>query len=549
MKKIFLMIAGLVISYLPLSAKIVVRELDPLCTDQIVFYPSYTTNEHNEFYGQITIHSKTDDIHVFYTVPVYKITIKPSLKDDVQFIFFNEMTFENDDTIRLVNGLNEVFLFNINTYEVKCISGKTNCKTVQKSFESAQKKDFDDLAEKYPYSKPQPEKKRIESVKDFLERVEPVLFETFGKEKIMSEQFFVIYQTKDLWQMVGKLNNGDSTATNDDGFEIAVDTKTGKILYLRQSLPWESAPYFDYTRKTRTEHFFLGGNKAKNTITCVDNDFFLERWQIPRYWPNEGLRVQLSNDGVFCVLDNRDEYLEEPFEKKDVLFWVYKNGLLYDTITREKYLTELEKILGPDIKINDNVEVEVNDIYINGLRLDTYYYEKDDDYDGYSYEHVNEIFLWYDFDTKKFLNSNKLRADQCKIAFDVLAKKFPDAEKLIDNKEHKKISHSAFEKIMPFAKDAPTDTTYRRIVRTYADGDFTVQSILPDNKFEGMAALEKFVYSEEKTRIEFFILDDIYDFAIRIQKGSEWEIEYQTVPTLIYMFDTKRGIVLIDGNL
>ncbi len=315
---------------------------------------------------------------------------------------------------------------------------------------------------------------------------------------------------------------------------------------------------YDFIATSRTGHFYLAGDKLNKTMTCfefdVDENYrktFTEKWQISGYLPNENSLAWLSNNGEFCAIDNKDEYTEKTFEKKDILFWVYKNGKLYDTITRGKFIKKLEKILGPDAKVSADLEVEVNEIYINGLRLETYYYDKEYDYAGADDDEfvpVNDIYLWYDFDTKNFLNSNKLRADQCKIAFDVLAKKFSDAEKLIEDNDDKAEFRRAFEKIMPFKKDAPTDTTYRWYVKTYADGNFKVQSIVPRDRFEGMEALERFVYYEDETQIDFFILDDVYDFAIRIQKGTEWEIEYRPTQPLIYMFDTKKSIVKIQGD-
>lgn len=320
----------------------------------------------------------------------------------------------------------------------------------------------------------------------------------------------------------------------------------------------EAGTPYDYIDPTQTEHFLLAGDESNKTMTCFEdsmdenyNRIFIEKWKIPRYWPNERLLVQVSNNGEFCVLDNKDEYTEKTFEKKDILFWVYKNGKLYDTITRGKYLKELKKILDPDIKLSDKLEVCDIEVFINGLKLDTFYFDSESD------DAIYEIFLWYDFDTKKFLNATQLRADQCKIAFDVLAKKFSDAEKLIEDNDDKAKFRRAFEKIMPFEKDAPTDTRFRWRVRTYEDGDVTVYSVLPSEDFRGMKALERFQYKEGETVIDFFILDDVYDFAIRIPNGgkfsqelnlSEEELANLLVPDLVYMFETKKGIVKTDGK-
>jgi hypothetical protein len=173
----------------------------------------------------------------------------------------------------------------------------------------------------------------------------------------------------------------------------------------------------DYVEASINERFFLAGNKAKKTITCFetvyDKDLYpqlLQKWQIPRYWENEGLAVQLSNNGEYCILDNRYGYTEKEPDKNDVLFWVYKNGKLYDAVKRGRYLKAVKKVIEPDVndakiqewfrklKVSERFELYDIGIYNTGLRLGIHWFDDND---------INEdrirypALLWYDFDSKK----------------------------------------------------------------------------------------------------------------------------------------------------
>ena len=46
------------------------------------------------------------------------------MEADVQWIFIKSMEFKNDEIISIINEDDEIYEFNINTYEVKSISGK-----------------------------------------------------------------------------------------------------------------------------------------------------------------------------------------------------------------------------------------------------------------------------------------------------------------------------------------------------------------------------------------------------------------------------------------
>ncbi|MCR5318449.1 MAG: hypothetical protein K6E22_09505, partial [Treponema sp.] len=63
--------------------------------------------------------------------------------------------------------------------------------------------------------------------------------------------------------------------------------------------------------------------------------------------------------------------------------------------------------------------------------------------------------------------------------------------------------------------------------------------------------LEEFTYSDSEEVIVFYILDDIYDFAIRVRNGGkispEHKNEWTRAQDLVYLFETKKGDVKILG--
>ena len=318
----------------------------------------------------------------------------------------------------------------------------------------------------------------------------------------------------------------------------------------------------DYVEASINERFFLAGNKTKKTITCFetvyDKDLYpqlLQKWQIPRYWENEGLAVQLSNNGEYCILDNRYGYTEREPDKNDVLFWVYKNGKLYDAVKRGRYLKAVKKVLEAQEKewsqkIKLSKKVEINDIcvYNKGLRLATFWF------DDMNEDAIYETFLWYDFDSKKFEDSLELAKNQCSNSFYIIAKKFSDAESLIKDKADKEKFRRVLEKIMPLAKEAEKNNgkNYRFRMHTYEGDGFKLTVTIPRNAISGIVVLEEFTYSDSEEVIVFYILDDIYDFAIRVRNGGkispEHKNEWTRAPDLVYLFETKKGIVKILGK-
>lgn len=335
----------------------------------------------------------------------------------------------------------------------------------------------------------------------------------------------------------------------------------------------------DYVEASINERFFLAGNKAKNSMTCFEAVYdkglrkqFIQKWQIPRYWENEMCCVLLSNNGEYCVLDNRYDYTKEDSDKNDVLFWVYKDGKLYDVVNREKYLNAIKKVIEPDVndakiqewfrklKVSERFELYDIGIYNTGLRLGIYWFDDND---------INEdrirypTLLWYDFDSKKIEGSLKLVRKQGSHSFDVIAKKFSDAESLIKDKADKEKFCRALEKIMMLAKDADKylygDFQLRGL--NYANDDFKltvtiplkmITVTVPHYSLLGLVTLEQFSYSDGKEKIDFFILDDIYDFAIRVRNGGKISPEHKNdwtrAPDLVYLFETKKGIVKILGK-
>lgn len=157
----------------------------------------------------------------------------------------------------------------------------------------------------------------------------------------------------------------------------------------------------------------------------------------------------------------------------------------------------------------------------------------------------------------------KLVRKQGSHSFDVIDKKFSDAESLIKDEADKEKFCRALEKIMTLAKDADKyvcgDFQLRGL--NYANDDFKltvtiplkmITVTVPHYSLLGLVTLEQFSYSDGKEKIDFFILDDIYDFAIRVRNGGKISPEHTDgwtrAPDLVYLFETKKSIVKILGK-
>ena len=98
---------------------------DSISNENFTYNVSYkTTDLGNYFFGIIKIESNTEPKY-YFTVPIYVIRINEYLEGDVQWVFIKNIEFKNSKMITIINRANDIFEFNINTYEVKCITKRS----------------------------------------------------------------------------------------------------------------------------------------------------------------------------------------------------------------------------------------------------------------------------------------------------------------------------------------------------------------------------------------------------------------------------------------
>lgn len=201
-----------------------VPEVVPLENSNYIFSAGYTgTLDNNYAFGVLKIESK-GEIKYNYTVPLYAVKIDKLLERDVQCVFVKSMKFKNENIIVIVNEKNETFEFDIDTYEVTCISGK-NDKKINDLFNNfLNEKFFSTMIE---YKGTQPEKKQLKKIEDVISIAENALFPIYGKDKIKKEMPYNIYKSKNKWYVNGSLPEGWIGGV----FEIIINTETSQVEY------------------------------------------------------------------------------------------------------------------------------------------------------------------------------------------------------------------------------------------------------------------------------------------------------------------------------
>lgn len=194
-------------------------EPEPLVKDEYIYKRSEVSTG-DYFYGMIKIES-TGEKKYIYEVPVYSIKLNRMLEGDVQWKFITKMEFKNDEIITIENSNKDVYEFNINTYEVKCVSNP-NQKIKDKSYNSKIKTRFL-LGTKYTQA--QPEKKELTKIEDVISVAENVLFSVYGEERIKDEMPYRIFRLKNKWYVQGML----AEQTKGGVFQIIINAETSKI--------------------------------------------------------------------------------------------------------------------------------------------------------------------------------------------------------------------------------------------------------------------------------------------------------------------------------
>ena len=244
-KKVSILIILFIGCVYNLSASIVMpKNPDSISKDNFTYSVSYqTTDSGNYFFGLIVIESNTEPKY-YFTVPIYVIKINKFLEGDVQWVFIKSIEFKNNEIITVTNRANDIFEFNINTYEVKCITKRSRVFDFDiKSFklicdasgtDSIVKKLYEkDLEKRLSKIKPsykgiQPEERKLLQIENVIKVSENILFERYGIKIIRDEMPYIVYKYKNKWFVKGTVKDD----TLGGVFEILINADTSKIEFL-----------------------------------------------------------------------------------------------------------------------------------------------------------------------------------------------------------------------------------------------------------------------------------------------------------------------------
>ena len=201
-------------------------KLEPLMKDNFI-YKCSSSQTKDYFFGTIIIES-IGEIKYKYEIPIYAIKIKKNLEADVQWKFIKSMEFKNDEIITIVNAQNKVFEFNINTYEVECITEKTDPE-LNELYRKYLKK-YTNHSKKNKYKGIQPEKKKLSKIEDVITVFESTIFSNYGEDKVKKGMPYIIFRYKDKWdvQSLVKLKSD----TEGLYFFIVINSETSQIEFI-----------------------------------------------------------------------------------------------------------------------------------------------------------------------------------------------------------------------------------------------------------------------------------------------------------------------------
>lgn len=166
-----------------------------------------------------------------------------------------------------------------------------------------------------------------------------------------------------------------------------------------------------YIEYSKNEKYFITVDFPEKKITCFENnDMEKSLWQIDGWHYS----VFLSNDAKYCVTSDYQNLIPLEFNKKSILFSVYKNGKIYDIVTVQKVINNsknlqcteshykwgaISTVSTEGILLNT---VEGKKIYnfetkkISSVKIDNDFYITEDNLniltDEKCYEHLNKLF-------------------------------------------------------------------------------------------------------------------------------------------------------------
>ena len=180
------------------------------------------SSDEKYFFGIIVIESIDRPKYIF-TVPIYAKKINIFLESDVQWIFIKSMEFKNDEIISIINENDEIYEFNINTYEVKSISGKS-VSHLNELYADWVRKVIEEN-KKFKYAGAQPKRNKLSKIEALIDIVENTLFPIYTEEQIKKEMPYVISKYKNKWFLHGSLPDGWVGGV----FEIIINSETSEI--------------------------------------------------------------------------------------------------------------------------------------------------------------------------------------------------------------------------------------------------------------------------------------------------------------------------------
>lgn len=159
----------------------------------------------------------------YFFVPLYTIKLNPDLETDAQWCEIKSMEFKDEETIIVINERDQVFEFNINTYEVKNLS-KVDDSITAEFYDLKYKRIIEGNAW-HKYKGTQPKKKKLSKVEDVVALAEEILFPLFGEDWIRKEQPYIVRKYKNKWYV-----KGSKSANSVFGvFEIVITADTSQI--------------------------------------------------------------------------------------------------------------------------------------------------------------------------------------------------------------------------------------------------------------------------------------------------------------------------------
>lgn len=257
--------------------------------------------------------------------------------------------------------------------------------------------------------------------------------------------------------------------------------------------------------------FYLKCDAEKNTTTCLEITEDGER----KKWTAKGFQrfAQVSESGVFCILDHTQGLVGTDYDADTVLFTVYKNGKLFDTLTLGKVYKNLTYV-SLLATVSHYCWGHIETLYDDGILLMT-----------------NEGERWYDFGKKKVVDAEKklaeIAARQRKEAFKSLKRIFAAFQNLIEDSGDREKLSSAVAKIQSLYKNKKQVDSPRENCDVYEDGDVRFSLFYAcKGAFKGAfghSVKSFFNFYDGKSHIHFYLCDDNCDLFIDIAGGGKRE--------------------------